>query len=85
MALCRAVVNLGFNWLTLSAHQAAEYILLMIFGTHTFSSDQSAMEYIRSLSNTRDRQQPQLEVAETLRQRQEQVEERCEHWHDFFI
>lgn len=75
MALYRPMVDLGSNLLTLTAHQTAEYILLIIFSTYTFSSDKSAIEYIHSLPNARDRQQAQLEVAETLRQRQKQVGE----------
>lgn len=67
------MVDLRSNSLALLVYQVAKYTFLITFGTHTFSSNKNVIEYISSLSNAREQQQAQLEVAKILRQPQVQV------------
>lgn len=56
VAFCKAVVGAKSNLLAFLGHQdqAIEYILLIIFGMHTFSSNKSAIDYICLLPKAKD-------------------------------
>lgn len=89
MSLLREVVGVdvdsNFRALSGCQDQTGTKVPLVIFGTHTFLTDEDAMTFIRLLPSAQDKQRAQQEVAEILRQRQEIQGEQCEIWHSFFM